>query len=770
MRAGSRSANGWVAVLAALGVACGSSGGDGTKPPPPPPATYKISGTITGATAVTVTLTGAGTGTATTDGSGAYAFTGLASGAYTVIPSRAGYIFTPASRSVTVSGADVTGRDFVAQSTHAIAGTVTGASSVTVTLSGAASATTSTGAGGAYSFPGLVNGAYTVTPSKAGFTFAPPNRPVTVAGADVTGQDFVASAVIPGTHTISGTVTGAVIEGVAVTLREGVPDTSTTTDAAGHYAFTGLADGAYSVTPSLLDGSGSYHVYAPPQRRVTVSGTDVANQDFAGTALAPFETFSATPLSATRWDGGEHYAVLDAQAALLGTAVDAPPASTAYSTNLVVSPAAWSGRLTSVRSVAQITTSSVKGDAVVRTGIDLWFQPVADRVASPDNLTRALFVRVALQESAAGLVALRQVFACTVPDCTSSQGVGTVTSGGTAWPGSGLTGIARSTPYTLSITFDTALSRFTFSLRGGSYTTAVTATIDLSSVTSPPFPIDLSQANFYRAKLFTQVRGGPAGGAGSGGAIEARLDDVEIGVGGQPPAPFDDFNSGTSFDPARWTVGGESARVASGALEILLQQRDSPAIASLALNRDLLPAPSALQAQVTVLSRSQVGPGQVGARLAATLYNDGSAGLGPAPDVSGTSSQVGDVIAQISMTDSDVSYAVVRCNVAVCSGPGATGGGVTQVVPRTSIGTVTLGTPHRLLLHWDAATHLAVFQLDELTPAVVDPTPGFPVADLPHREFWQLASHATAADAGRLDFTTGSSGEIRAKFQDVRKR
>ncbi|RMF59287.1 MAG: T9SS C-terminal target domain-containing protein, partial [Bacteroidetes bacterium] len=44
--------------------------------------------------------------------SGNYAFTGLADGTYTITPSRAGYVFEPPSREVTVSGGDVTGQDF----------------------------------------------------------------------------------------------------------------------------------------------------------------------------------------------------------------------------------------------------------------------------------------------------------------------------------------------------------------------------------------------------------------------------------------------------------------------------------------------------------------------------------------------------------------------------------------------------------------------------------------------------------------------------------
>jgi hypothetical protein len=174
---------------------------------------------------------------------------------------------------------------------------------------------------------------------------------------------------------------------------------------------------------------------------------------------------------------------------------------------------------------------------------------------------------------------------------------------------------------------------------------------------------------------------------------------------------------------------------------------------------------------VRVADLTLTGTGQVGARLAGAIYNDGSAGLGTPPDSSQPNSQVGDVIAQVSLTATDVSFAVVRCNVAVCTGPGAIGAGHTFVVPRTSLLTTAVGTEHRLLLRWDPVTHLVLFQVDGLRPAVIDPTAGatgLPVASTPHREFWQIANHATAATPG-VDFGPGSEGTIHSFFSVVKK-
>jgi hypothetical protein len=80
----------------------------------PPPVTYTVSGIITtsaggGINGVTVS---AGSASATTSASGAYTLTGLTNGTYTLTPSLGGYTFSPASRSVAVSGGNVAGQNF----------------------------------------------------------------------------------------------------------------------------------------------------------------------------------------------------------------------------------------------------------------------------------------------------------------------------------------------------------------------------------------------------------------------------------------------------------------------------------------------------------------------------------------------------------------------------------------------------------------------------------------------------------------------------------
>ena len=95
----------WVGVY---GYAAGSFTITGTVTTPA--ATYTISGNA-GTSGATVS---AGSQGATSDASGNYTISGLPNGTYTVTPAKSGCTFSPASASVTVSGANVTGTNFTA--------------------------------------------------------------------------------------------------------------------------------------------------------------------------------------------------------------------------------------------------------------------------------------------------------------------------------------------------------------------------------------------------------------------------------------------------------------------------------------------------------------------------------------------------------------------------------------------------------------------------------------------------------------------------------
>lgn len=166
--------------------------------------TYSLSGTVRTSggspiSGVTVTLSGNATSTTTTNTNtnGNYTFTGLVNGNYTVTPNKTGYTFSPTNRPVTINNANVTGQDFTGAPgiTYSISGVVkttsgTPIAGVTMNLSGGATGSTTTDSLGRYKFTGLSNGTYTITPSKAGYTFTPTNRNVTISSMNVTGQNF----------------------------------------------------------------------------------------------------------------------------------------------------------------------------------------------------------------------------------------------------------------------------------------------------------------------------------------------------------------------------------------------------------------------------------------------------------------------------------------------------------------------------------------------------------------------------------------------------
>jgi len=78
-----------------------------------PAPTFSVSGKITGGTQVGVVLTASPGGkTAETLADGKFSLSGLVSGVYTITTTLAGTTFTPASRQVTVNGANVTGVNF----------------------------------------------------------------------------------------------------------------------------------------------------------------------------------------------------------------------------------------------------------------------------------------------------------------------------------------------------------------------------------------------------------------------------------------------------------------------------------------------------------------------------------------------------------------------------------------------------------------------------------------------------------------------------------
>ncbi|MFN3649235.1 MAG: S8 family serine peptidase [Armatimonadota bacterium] len=236
---------------------------------------YRVTGTVTaggsGLSGVTVTI---GTKTATTAADGTYTVTGVEGGSYTVTPARAGYVFTPASRSITVS-ADVSGVDFTgAVGSKSIGGRITlngtGLSGITVNI-GAGSATTA--ADGRYVLDGLADGTYVVQPTSTRYTFNPTSRSITL-GSSRNDVDFTATEV---TYTVSGTVTAGGVGLGGVTVSAG--GSSATTAADGSYSIAGLVGGTYTVVPAKTG-----YKFSPANRSVTLSA-NTAGIDFSASPV-----------------------------------------------------------------------------------------------------------------------------------------------------------------------------------------------------------------------------------------------------------------------------------------------------------------------------------------------------------------------------------------------------------------------------------------------------------------------------------------------------
>jgi hypothetical protein len=238
-------------------------------------ATYTISGVISGpaASGTTVTLSGASNQTVTTNFFGSYSFAAVPAGNYTVTPAHAGYSFTPANRSVTVSNGNLTENFSSAALTYTISGTISGpgGNGATVRLTGTSSATTTANSSGVYSFTGRTNGSYTVTPSKTGYTFSPASQNLTVNGANSTANFSSALQ----TYTLSGTISGAGGPGALITLS-GTARGTTTANNSGAFTFTGLTNGNYTLTPSK-----SGHSYTPTNRSVTINGGNLTGVTFS---------------------------------------------------------------------------------------------------------------------------------------------------------------------------------------------------------------------------------------------------------------------------------------------------------------------------------------------------------------------------------------------------------------------------------------------------------------------------------------------------------
>ena len=145
----------------------------------------------------------------------------------------------------------------------------TGATGITVTLSSGSTATTD--GAGTYAFSGVAAGAYTVTISgfASDAAFASSAKAATISTA---GQ--VATVNFDGAYVRTSAILGSVAAGgvglAGVTVSIG--SSSTTSDANGQYAFSGLRAGSYTVAISGF--SATTYTFATTSMSVTLAVGD----------------------------------------------------------------------------------------------------------------------------------------------------------------------------------------------------------------------------------------------------------------------------------------------------------------------------------------------------------------------------------------------------------------------------------------------------------------------------------------------------------------
>jgi len=257
---------------------------------------FSIAGTISplaGGNGATVTLSGAASATATADSAGNYTFTGLANGTYTIVPSHAGFTFTPSSQSMTVNGANVAGMNFTANGATVAPTITTPPANQTVAAGQTATFTVVAGGTAPLSYQWQKNGANITGATSASYT-----TPITT-----TADSGSAFAVVV-TNT-AGTVTSAAAT-LTVTAAAVAPTITTQpanqTVTAGQTAtFTVVAAGAAPLTyqwqknGANLTGATSAS-YTTPATTTADSGSTfrVVVANTAGTVTSAAATLTVT--------------------------------------------------------------------------------------------------------------------------------------------------------------------------------------------------------------------------------------------------------------------------------------------------------------------------------------------------------------------------------------------------------------------------------------------------------------------------------------------
>jgi hypothetical protein len=211
---------------------------------------------------------------ATADGAGNYSISVPNGWSGSITPSKAGYTFTPSSRSYTNVTADTAGQNFTAQAiTYKISGNV-GAAGVTLSYTDGVAKTATSASDGAYELFVSANWSGTVTPSKTGYTFSPISRTYTNVNANILSQNYTPTAI---TYTISG---NAGVGWAVLSYTDGANKT-VMADGSGNYSLTVSYNWTGNVTPSKFA-----YLFNPATRSYSNVLGNFAGQDYTAIDLS----------------------------------------------------------------------------------------------------------------------------------------------------------------------------------------------------------------------------------------------------------------------------------------------------------------------------------------------------------------------------------------------------------------------------------------------------------------------------------------------------
>ena len=242
---------------------------------------------------VVVNISGDESGFAVSAGDGSWEALNLPTGSYTATPSKPGWTFAPDHADFTIDAADASLPDFTgtaAGGTYVASGFVlddtgAGVPGVKVRITGDGIGETETDATGFWSVGALPDGSYTATPSKAGWSFAPDSRSITISGSNAVVDDFTGTwddwvhtwgAKLFVSEDDYGRAIAVAPDGsvfvVGSSEKFSTGNLILAYDAAGHLSWTKLWDGGGTVQDALISNN---QLYVFSMRYASGSGYDI---------------------------------------------------------------------------------------------------------------------------------------------------------------------------------------------------------------------------------------------------------------------------------------------------------------------------------------------------------------------------------------------------------------------------------------------------------------------------------------------------------------